>query len=349
MMDNSNLVFPNVPPPPAVSILLPVYNAETTLHDCLDTIFSQSFNDYEVIAINDGSEDDSQLLLNAWANRDKRLRIVNTCHRGLVSALNTGLSLARAPLIARMDADDLMNPSRLERQIRTMGENPHLDLLASQARIIPIESVTAGLQEYMRWQNNCLTHEEIHSEIYWESPLVHPTVMFRRQRVLGLGGYRQGDFPEDYDLWLRMVQAGCLMAKLPEVLLDWRDGPTRLTRSDGRYGRQAFARLRLSYLARDTRLPKDRPIWCWGAGRRARQQVVQLARLGVKISGWIDIDPMKTGRLLHGAPVYPPTVLETSIRPFLLCMVTNHGARDLIAGHLHRLGYQAGQDYFMTG
>jgi hypothetical protein len=166
---------------------------------------------------------------------------------------------------------------------------------------------------------------------------------------MAAGGYRDGDFPEDYELLLRLHQRGHRMAKLPEVLLSWRDSGERLTRTDSRYAREAFDRIRAHYLAADPRLRQARELACWGAGRNTRKRVAHLLAHGFQPSAWIDIDPRKIGNLLEGVPVVPPTWLERKEKPFVLSYVANHGARELIAEALHTMGYQAGEDYLMVG
>lgn len=200
----------------------------------------------------------------------------------------------------------------------------------------------------MRWQNACLTPEQIATEIYVESPFVHPSVMFRRSHVLELGGYRPGDFPEDYDLWLRLHRAGRIMGKLPEILLDWRESPQRLSRTDPRCSRQAFDRLRARYLATDPRL-KDRPLAFWGAGKSTRQRARHLMDLGYRPTAWIDIDPRKIGNRIDGIPVVPPAWLRQPGKPFVLGYVARHGAREIISTRLIGMSYRQGQDWLMVG
>jgi glycosyltransferase involved in cell wall biosynthesis len=269
--------------------------------------------------------------------------------RGLVAALNYGLSQARAPLVARMDADDRMHPERLQLQADYLARHPGIALVGSKVRLFPERRIAAGYREYARWQNRCVESDDIADEIYVESPLAHPSVMFRRSIVLAAGAYRHGDFPEDYEMWLRLHHLGHRMAKVPRVLLGWREREDRTSRVDNRYRRDAFNRLRADYLARDARLQQPRPLVMWGAGRKTRQRSNLLIDRGFHPQAWIDIDPRKIGRPLHGVPVMPPDWLERRDRPFVLCYVTNHGARELIAGQLHAMGYNRGRDYLMVG
>ncbi len=334
---------------PLVSVLLPFRNASRTLSECLDSIRVQELEGFELLAIDDGSKDDSAQKVAQYAADNPDVRLLRPGRIGLVAALNLGLAEARAPLVARMDADDRMHPERLAAQKDILTGRADIALVGCQVRLFPGGQVRAGYQEYVRWQNGCLDPRDIADEIYVESPFAHPSVMFRRDAVLALGGYRDGDFPEDYDLWLRMHHAGLAMTKLPMALLDWRESPGRHSRRHPRYARAAFDRLRARYLARDRRLASRRPLAYWGAGRKTRARARHLIECGFPPVAWIDIDPRKVGNRIWGAPVHPPNWLAREAKPFVLVYVANHGARDDIGTRLQEMGYERGQDYLMVG
>ena len=331
---------------PTVSVLLPFYDAEATLKECVDSILGQQLMDFEVVAVDDYSKDRSVDLLESY--QDQRIRIIRNKSKGLVAALNFGMSECRSELIARMDADDIMRPQRLLKQAAHLNNNPGVGLVGSQVYKFPEDVIQNGYKEYIRWQNSCVSSDDINNQIYIESPLAHPSVMFRKTIVTSLGGYREGMFPEDYDLWLRMYQAGHVMEKVPEVLLDWRESGSRLSRTDDRYGRDAFNILRSEYLASDTRI-QNRPLVYWGAGRKTRLRSRLLIDKGYRPLAWIDIDPKKIGNVIDGARVEEPDWLDRDKKPFVLNYVTNHGARDLARTFLDGIGYRIGVDYLEVG
>lgn len=334
---------------PAISIIMPFRDAASTLPACLASIERQTFADFELLAIDDGSADGSAGLVRAAAARDPRVRLLQPGRLGLAGALNHGVAAARAPLLARMDADDLMCPERLAAQHAYLCRNPEIALVACQVELFPAEEVRAGYAEYVRWQNGCLSPDEIAANIYVEAPVVHPSVMVRREVLEALGGYADGPFPEDYELWLRMHRAGYRMAKVPQVLLAWRERADRASRVDPRYGRAAFDRLRAEFLAGDSRLRRDRELVIWGAGRKTRLRARALLDRGIRPSAWVDVDPAKIGHVVWGRPVRPPEWLDRRPRPFVLLYVTAHGARDYAAGRLDGWGYRAGDDYLAVG
>ena len=334
---------------PLVSVVIPFRNAAGTLSECLDSLGHQTFRDFEALLLDDGSEDASAEIVRARARKDPRLRVLTRGRIGLVPALNLGVARSRSELIARMDSDDIMHPDRLRQQVDFLRTHPDISLVACQVELFPAEAVGAGYREYIRWQNACLTPDDIATNMFVESTLAHPSVMMRRNALDSLGAYAEGDFPEDYDLWLRYHEAGHRMAKLPSILLRWRERDCRTSRVDARCSREAFDRLRARYLARDARLQSLRQLVVWGGGRTTRMRVRHLLNKGVRIQAWIDVAPGRIGNTIWGLPVHSHEWLNRDPKPFVLVYVNNHGARDEIAGVLEQWGYTRGEDYLAVG
>ena len=331
-------------------MVLPYRNAAATLDECLQSVVTQSFGDFELLAINDYSEDGSEQLVEQYRKQDKRIRSLHASHPGLVAALNFGLCSAQGKYVARMDADDRMRADRLRQQVQALETETSWSLVACRVHLFPEDSIQTGYREYIRWQNQCMTPADIDADIYLESPFVHPSVTFRKSDILALGGYRDGHFAEDYDLWLRMFHAGLRMAKLPEILLDWRDSSRRLSRTDPRCSPQAFDRLRARFLATDPRLKDGRPLVIWGAGRKTRKRCRHLLEQGFGPDVWIDIDPRKIGNRLQGVRVVAPDwLLQQHPKPLVLVYVRNHGAREGIEAFLEGAAYRRGSDFLFIG
>jgi hypothetical protein len=174
--------------------------------------------------------------------------------------------------------------------------------------------------------------------------------MFRRELVDRWGGYRDGDFPEDYELWLRWLEAGVRMEKLTEFLLVWNDSPTRLSRCDRRYDEEAFYRLKARYLARwlAAHNPHHPAVIVWGAGRISRKRARHLVDRGVTIVAYVDIDPNKVGRSIAGRPVLHPVELPAPGKAFVVSYVSTSDAREEIEANLLARGYQAGRDHILA-
>jgi glycosyltransferase involved in cell wall biosynthesis len=327
---------------PRVSVLLPVRDAARTLGACLDSLFAQTLRDFELVAVDDGSRDASVRAL-AEA-RDPRLRLLDSGGRGLSAALNAGLGATRAPLVARMDADDVAHPERLERQLRRMDADPELDVLGCRVRLLRdgVER-DGGMRRYVAWQNRLLDDAAIRRDLLVESPLVHPSVMLRREKLLALGGYTEVPVPEDYELWLRGAAAGWRFGKCPEVLLDWRDGPDRLTRRDPRYGPERFRRLKLEALERGP-LDGRRGVVVWGAGPIGKGWGRALRERGHPLLAFVEVAPRRLGQRICGAQVIPVAAAAGYPEALHLAAVGQPGARDRIRRAARRLGLREGRE-----
>jgi glycosyltransferase involved in cell wall biosynthesis len=333
---------------PKVSVLLPVYQAATTLDETLESLLRQTIEDFEVVAVDDGSDDGSAEVLRAWAQRDRRFVAVDGPHLGLVGNLNRGLGYCRAPLIARMDADDIAHPQRLEKQVALLEARPDIAVVGCLVELFPPEQVARGFSIYAEWLNGLTEHSDIVRDIFVESPIVHPSAMMRRQDLEVLGGYRDKGWPEDYDLWLRYRSAGKLFAKVPETLLYWREHGARLTRTDGRYSVENFLRCKAHHLLEGP-LEERENFFVWGAGQTGRRLSKHLIRGGRTPVAFVDIDPKKIGRTVRGVEVIDAEDLLAAWgcqqRPLLLAAVGSRGARALIRQRLAALGLVESADF----
>jgi hypothetical protein len=249
-----------------------------------------------------------------------------------------------------MDADDRSLPQRLELQRRYLDEHPDVGLVACLVEHLGGSQKKAGYARYVNWINTLTNHDDINLNRFVESPLAHPSVMFRTDLINRYGGYRQGDFPEDYELWLRWLEHGIRMEKVPEMLLRWRDQPGRLSRTHERYSFEAFYRTKTAYLAKWLkRCNAHHPdIVVWGAGRTSRKRAEMLTRHGINISAYVDVDPNKIGRSIRGRRVLPPEKIPERGRCFVVSYVGSHGARTRIRSHLVNLGYAEGKHFILA-
>jgi len=200
--------------PPIVSVLMPVYNNEEYLVDAIDSILTQTFGEFEFIIIDDGSTDGSIEILNRYKNKDPRIKVyLQSQNVGIVEALNKGVKLSTGKYIARMDADDISLPDRLERQLAFLDSNPEVGVLGTNIQLI----------DAVGEQHETIKFPDSHNQILWSlcfySPIVHPSALIRRNVILRVGGYRS-KYPhaEDYDLWTRLA-GETHFANLPQTLL----------------------------------------------------------------------------------------------------------------------------------
>lgn len=328
---------------PEVSVILPYFNAENTLAAAVESMLNQTFTSLEILLVNNNSTDRSFSVAREFAKKDSRIRLLNETKQGVDHAMNCGLENSRGRFIARMDADDISHPERLEKQVRFLIENPETGLVGSFVEYVPHNTGTVGFKRFVKWTNSFHTPEEIERNRFVEIPVVNPTILFRRELYEKFGGCRQGNFPEDYEMQLRYLDAGIKMAKIPEPLLEWHDYSTRLTRTDGRYTTEAFFRVKATYFRKwsEQNNLHHPEIWVWGAGRKTRQRARMLEKEGLKIRGFIDIVEGKTTKktTLHYSEIPSPGKI------FVVPMVAKYGARELIRKSLLERHFSEGKDF----
>ena len=222
---------------------------------------------------------------------------------GLVAALNRGLAGARAPLLVRHDADDLSVPGRIRDQVEFLDGHPDVALVATRCRIFRDDGEAGdGMRHWAAWSNRLADHDAMHRQRFVESPFAHPAVAVRTDTVRRAGGYADGDFPEDYELWLRLLVRGERFARIPRLGVHVREHPERSIHRDGRYRPEAFRRLKRGHLEREFLLP-GQPLVLFGGGRVAKTWMRELLREGREVAALADLDPRRIGMRIDGVPV----------------------------------------------
>jgi hypothetical protein len=200
------------------------------------------------------------------------------------------------------------------------------------------------MARYAQWVNGLVTPELVERDLLVEAPLVHPAAAIRRGALERAGGWRDGDFPEDYDLWLRLSAAGARLSNVDARVLAWRESPARLTRTDPRYALARHVALKCAHLARHV-LPGVREVALWGAGRTGKAFADALRAEGIAVTLFVEVDPAKIGRTLRGAPVISYEQVARARGLPLLVTVGAPGARALIRTELARAGFRELADY----
>jgi glycosyltransferase involved in cell wall biosynthesis len=267
-----------------------------------------------------------------------------------VNALNQGLEESTSELIARMDSDDEMHPARLLEQVSFLDNRDDIGLVATMVKHVPSgDHDTRGHQNYVNWTNTIISSRDISTNRFIESPFAHPSVMFRKELISRYGGYQNGDFPEDYELWLRLLRNNVKMEKINKVFLKWRDHENRLSRNDTRYSLKAFQQLKARYLKYwiHSNISPLKPIHAWGAGKHARKQLHHLRECGIEIKNIYDVDSKKINStrndysVIHYKDVPPPGVC------FILVLVGGNKARKEVNDFLCKRCYKIEKDYML--
>jgi len=211
--------------PPLLSVILPVYNGGKYLHAAISSILMQTYSDFEVIVINDGSLDDSGSTVHSF--NDSRIRYIEQTNQGLAATLNRGIDLAHGVYVARQDQDDISLPYRLAKQVAYMQAHPECGLLGTWAQIMEIEKLSD------RFHRHPTDPGELRYHLLFNNPFVHSSVMLRKSVLDQIGGYStdpERQPPEDYELWSRISRVA-EVSNLPESLLIYREIPSSMSRT----------------------------------------------------------------------------------------------------------------------
>ncbi len=329
--------------PPLVSVLLPVRDAASYLPEALASLSAQTLESFEAIVVDDGSVDASAELALEHARIDPRFRVIRQSALGLVAALERARADASGRYLARMDADDVALPERLELQVAAL-ESEELAACGGGIAYFPEEEVRDGARRYQRWLNGLVTPEAAARDVFVECPLPHPTFVCRREALDAAGGYRACGWPEDYDLVLRLWAGGARFRNVEQVVLRWREHPRRLSRTHPAYELGAFVRCKVHHL-RSTLLAGFDGVVVWGAGPVGKAFARELLAQGIEVAGFVDVDPRKLGRSVYGAPVVGVDEAPRFARTFAIGAVAGEEARQRIREAVAAQGRRDGEDF----
>jgi glycosyltransferase involved in cell wall biosynthesis len=327
-------------------VLVPVWNAQTTLQAALRCALDQTLVDLELVVVLNGVTDGSGQIARDLAATDSRIRILERPEANLAEALQWGLERCRAELVVRHDADDHMEPNRVAAQVAALSAHADWTGVTCGVRCVGLgEAPGAGMARHVDWLNGLASPEDIMAARFIDAPLAHPAVSFRRDAVLEAGGYRDGDFPEDHELWLRLMEGGARFGRVDHELVHWTDRPDRFTRTDPRCRDEARRHLVHTYLASGP-LRGGRRVRVWGAGPFGRKHARDLQARFECVDSLIDIDPKKVGRTVAGGL---PVVGLDDVGPpdgrMTLLAVGSPGAREEIKAFLEARGHVLERDF----
>ena len=310
-----------------VSWLIPFHNAKTWLREAVDSALAECTHEDEVVLVDDGSDDCGTDVLPV----DPRLKLIRQDWGGIVTALERGRAACSGEFIARLDADDVAIRGRIDAQLAAFQADITLGAVGGRARLISeLDESNRGMALYVDWVNRQL--DPLPQRLV-ESPMFHPAVTIRASALEEVAGYRGGEFPEDYDLWLRLVEAGFLIKNLDRDVVKIRDHSGRLTRTDRRYNKAGFTKVKLQHMGNYI-APTPRRVAIMGAGKGSRPWIRWARTQGHEISLIMDIKP---GGFRGGTPVVGVEELSRTDIDLLIVTVGSRGVRDQLRGQICHL------------
>jgi glycosyltransferase involved in cell wall biosynthesis len=280
-----------------ISIIMPVKNAQPFLPECITSIQGQSYEDWQLIAVDDHSSDNSLNILETAAHTDNRIRVVNNPDHGIIPALQHGYAFAEGDYITRMDADDIMPQTKLELMLNKLQHSPGCQLVTGKVSYLNPSELNDGYKKYELWLNSQVDTKNQFDEVYKECVLPSCCWLISKAHFQQVDGFANLEYPEDYDLCFRFYGAGYKMAYIDDILHYWRDHPDRTSRTSPVYQDNSFLPLKVKWFAL-LNYGSEKSLVLWGAGKRGKRLAQLLIEQDIPFR-WACNNPNKIGHNIY--------------------------------------------------
>ncbi len=328
-----------------ISIVMPVKNTAQFLEECLDSIISQTRNDWELLAVNDHSTDASLDVLTRYAEKDARIKVFNNKGNGIIPALQLAYSKSSGNLITRMDSDDIMKPDKLQDLSADLEHNGEGHVALGLVKYFSEDGIRDGFARYETWLNGLIANGNNFTEIYKECVIPSPCWMMHRSDFDSCGGFNSEVYPEDYDLVFRWYQNNITCIANNKVLHLWRDYPTRTSRTDEHYADASFIEIKTNYFLKlDYNTAKNLVVW--GAGKKGKFVAELLLKNNIPFQ-WVCDNPNKIGKDIYGQRLLSFTALNELENTQSIVTVANPKAQTEIKKFFTTKGEELITDYVL--
>jgi len=327
-----------------ISILMPVKNAGDYLKECLDSILNQTLQDWELLAVDDHSEDQSNTILAAYAGRDSRVRLLSNSGTGIISALRLAYKNATGDYITRMDADDIMPPKKLELLRHQLLIHGKRSLAVGLVKYFSDTTLGDGYRTYAAWLNKISTAKTNFAWIYKECVVPSPAWMLHREDLDLCGAFESDIYPEDYDLAFRMRASDFKICPTSQVVHLWRDHPVRSSRTSEHYADNRFLNLKIFYFIKSD-YNAAKALVLWGAGKKGKK-IARLLKAHDIDFMWVTNNHKKIGHIIEDCILKSDENIEQKTNVQLIIAIAQPSSKQTIQQKLMDAQLQACRDYF---
>ncbi|MGB5172482.1 MAG: glycosyltransferase [Eudoraea sp.] len=329
---------------PLISILIPFKNTASYLVACLDSILRQSYTNWEILAVDDHSSDNSRAILSNYTYSDSRIHLETNMGSGIIWALRTALEMSKGTMITRMDSDDIMLPDKLYCLAKPLALQGRGHIAISGVKYFSEFGISNGYERYENWLNTLTAKGTNYSELYKECVVPSPAWLVYREDLDASGSFDGDQYPEDYDLTFRFYKLGLKIIPCNVKLHLWRDYPTRTSRTSEHYAQNYFLDLKLHYfLAMHYNI--NRPLCLWGAGQKGKKLAKELLLRNIDFF-WLCDNPKKIGKKIYDIPLEHYEKLKQINKPQSIITVANDNSQKEIKSFLSSLESKSMLDYF---
>ena len=327
-----------------VSIVIPAKNTAEFLPECLESILSQSYSNWEALVVDDHSTDNSVKIISDFAKKDHRIRLLTNSGTGIINALKTAYAVANGKLITRMDSDDIMTSDKLLKMSAMLKKYGPGYVALGLVKYFSKEGIKDGYKRYEKWLNGLTKKGQNFTEIYKECVIPSPCWMVFTSDFERCEGFTPNIYPEDYDLTFRFFKYGLKCIPSNEVFHHWRDYAIRTSRTSEHYAENSFLELKLNYFMELSYDPLKTLI-IWGAGTKGKKMAKLLSKATIPFE-WICDNPKKIGKTIYGKTLLPFESLSEMENYQSIITVANHTAQEVIKTYFETHQKKAMKDYF---
>ncbi|PXX24968.1 glycosyltransferase family 2 protein [Arenibacter sp. ARW7G5Y1] len=327
-----------------ISILIPFKNTAEFLPDCIQSIINQTYDNWEILAVNDHSTDNSLDVMHSYAQKETRINVLKNEGKGIIEALRTAYSHAQGTYITRMDSDDIMSPNKLENMVRSLEKLGQGHIALGKVKYFSKEGVGDGYKSYEKWLNHLTEKGLNYSEIYKECVIPSPCWMVHRTDLERAGSFTSNRYPEDYDLAFRFYEQDLKCIPTNELLHYWRDYGHRTSRTSEHYAQNYFLDIKLHYFLKLDR-DNESPLVLWGAGNKGKTLAKNLLKKNIAFI-WVCNNSNKIGLDIYDKRMNHYLELSKLQKAQVIITVANKEAQEFIKDYLQDQGKNRVQDYF---
>lgn len=330
---------------PLVSIIMAVKDTEPYLPDCLDSIIAQTYENWELIAVNDHSSDRTPEILAEYAKADSRIRVFQSDRPRLIPTLQVGYAQARGTLINRMDSDDKMPDDKLEVLVKEWQKYGNGHIIAGGTKhFVDTGEVGDGFIQYENWLNQVAKNNTHYQEIYRECVIPSHCWIIHKEDFDAAGAFDPIVYPEDYDLCFRFYRLGLKVLGIDKILHYWRDRSERISRTWEEYEDNRYFDLKLRYfyeLDRD----RSRPLVLWGAGKNGKD-MARLLQSYQDSFHWVCDNVRKIGKDIYSVRMKHFDNIASLDKPQIIVVVSSPEGKEDITRQLEQWDKQPVRDYW---
>ncbi|SFR82573.1 glycosyltransferase [Maribacter stanieri] len=327
-----------------VSILIPFKDVEDYLEECLNSIQNQTYKNWEVIAVNDGSVDNSLAIATKFATLDKRFKVLSNDESGIITALRKAYKHCKGEYISRMDADDHMTPDRIQIMLHSLIDNGKGSLAVGKVKYFSKHGVNDGYDRYEKWLNNLTKTGTNFQEIYKECVIPSPCWMVHKSDFDNCGAFTPDRYPEDYDLAFRFYEKELTCIPCTSTLHYWRDYDNRTSRTSEHYAQNYFLDIKLHYFLK-LEYQSTNAIVVWGAGKKGKKIANTLVQKKIPFH-WVCDNPKKIGKDIYGVQLKHFSILKDIKNSKTIITVANEEEQLSIHSFFTELNNTSAKDYF---